>query len=187
MKVTSSASFGLLRTLTKAPLFRPNARTVFATPNSEDNLVQAAVSTVIFKDETLEKIILMKREKPPNMHFWTFSGGSVDYGETIATATTREVKEELEIDIILPPNHVFHVADVLPTPGKPLSPHFNVICSVSYLSPDYREEIEKMDLSNGGSVLKVSELEELDNDKCIPDLKKLVRRAIQLHSIDYFQ
>ena len=60
---------------------------------------QLAVSAVIFRDG---KVLLLRRAKSPGMGFYSLPGGRVEFGESLATALTREVDEEtgLEIDIV---------------------------------------------------------------------------------------
>jgi ADP-ribose pyrophosphatase YjhB (NUDIX family) len=59
---------------------------------------QIAVSAAIFRNG---KLLLVRRNRPPANHYWTFPGGRVEYGETLAEALAREVAEEtgLVIDI----------------------------------------------------------------------------------------
>lgn len=52
---------------------------------------QLAVSAAIFRDG---KILLVRRAVPPANHYYTFPGGRVEYGETLAQAVAREVVEE---------------------------------------------------------------------------------------------
>lgn len=52
---------------------------------------QLAVSAAIFRDG---KILLVRRAVPPANHYYTFPGGRVEYGETLAQAVAREVAEE---------------------------------------------------------------------------------------------
>jgi ADP-ribose pyrophosphatase YjhB (NUDIX family) len=60
---------------------------------------QLAVSAVIFRDG---KVLLLRRAKSPGKGFWSLPGGRVEFGESLATALTREVDEEtgLRIEIV---------------------------------------------------------------------------------------
>jgi 8-oxo-dGTP diphosphatase len=60
---------------------------------------QLAVSAVIFRDG---KVLLLRRAKSPGKGFYSLPGGRVEFGESLATALTREVDEEtgLKIDIV---------------------------------------------------------------------------------------
>ena len=48
-------------------------------------------------------IILLRRAYEPGKDLWTFPGGFVDLGESVEDAAHREVREELEIAIVLGP------------------------------------------------------------------------------------
>jgi 8-oxo-dGTP diphosphatase len=60
---------------------------------------QLAVSAVIFRDG---KVLLVRRARSPAKDFYSLPGGRVEFGESLATALHREVREEtgLEIEII---------------------------------------------------------------------------------------
>lgn len=63
---------------------------------------QLAVSTAIVHDS---KVLLVRRAVPPANHYYTFPGGRVEYGETLAEAAAREVLEETGL--------VVEIADML--------------------------------------------------------------------------
>jgi 8-oxo-dGTP diphosphatase len=60
---------------------------------------QLAVSAAIFRDD---KILLVRRARPPAKGFYSLPGGRVEFGETLHTAVQREVDEEtgLKIEIV---------------------------------------------------------------------------------------
>jgi len=57
-----------------------------------------AVSVVLSRRN---KVLLVRRARPPLEAFWSFPGGVVEVGESLEQAATREVREEtgLEIEI----------------------------------------------------------------------------------------
>lgn len=57
---------------------------------------QIAVGAVVIRDE---KVLLVKRRKPPGRGLWSIPGGRVELGETLKEAAEREVKEEAGVII----------------------------------------------------------------------------------------
>jgi 8-oxo-dGTP diphosphatase len=53
------------------------------------------VGAVVFRGEN---VLLIRRGKAPMFGLWTIPGGRLEYGETIASATLREVLEETGIE-----------------------------------------------------------------------------------------
>lgn len=56
----------------------------------------AAVGVVVFKEE---RVLLIKRNKPPKSFEWSIPGGAQDLGEKIKETAKREVWEEAGISI----------------------------------------------------------------------------------------
>lgn len=57
---------------------------------------QSAVGAIVIRDD---KVLLVKRSKPPGKGLWAIPGGCVELGETLKEAAEREVKEEAGIII----------------------------------------------------------------------------------------
>jgi ADP-ribose pyrophosphatase len=57
---------------------------------------RAAVGAVVFKDD---KVLLVRRGRPPAMGQWAIPGGNVKLGETLQEAAEREILEETGIVI----------------------------------------------------------------------------------------
>jgi 8-oxo-dGTP diphosphatase len=55
------------------------------------------VGAVVFNER--DEILLIRRGKPPHYGRWMVPGGSLEWGETLADAAVREVREETGIDI----------------------------------------------------------------------------------------
>jgi len=67
-----------------------------------DKIVPVAIA-IIHKDN---KFLLTERkgndpDDPPGGRVWHFPGGSIEFGETIEAALKREIKEELNLEIII--------------------------------------------------------------------------------------
>jgi len=55
-----------------------------------------AVSAAIFRDG---RVLIVRRAQPPAHGFYTLPGGTVELGETLEQAITREVREETGLEI----------------------------------------------------------------------------------------
>jgi 8-oxo-dGTP diphosphatase len=55
--------------------------------------VPAVIAVVIHERQAL----LVRRANPPDAGLWGFPGGKIDFGETVASATVRELLEETGI------------------------------------------------------------------------------------------
>jgi 8-oxo-dGTP diphosphatase len=60
------------------------------------DLPRVAVGAVVFKDD---KVLLIRRAKPPAKGLWAIPGGSVELGETLQQAAERETLEETNLTI----------------------------------------------------------------------------------------
>ncbi len=67
----------------------------FSMPTYPDS-PQVAVGAVVFKQN---RILLVKRGKPPGRDQWAIPGGSIQLGETLQQAAEREILEETGIII----------------------------------------------------------------------------------------
>jgi ADP-ribose pyrophosphatase len=70
---------------------------------SEKNLLseypdhpRVAVGAIIIRDD---RVLLVKRNKPPGEGLWAIPGGRVELGETLQQAAEREIKEETGLTI----------------------------------------------------------------------------------------
>jgi 8-oxo-dGTP diphosphatase len=48
-----------------------------------------------------DRMLLVRRGKPPRLGHWSLPGGAQQLGETVAEAARREVKEEVGLDVTL--------------------------------------------------------------------------------------
>jgi 8-oxo-dGTP diphosphatase len=64
---------------------------------SYPDLPRVAVGAMVFKDN---KVLLIRRAKPPAQGLWALPGGSVNLGETLQQAAEREIFEETGITIM---------------------------------------------------------------------------------------
>jgi len=54
------------------------------------------VSGIVFNNQ--KQILLIQRNQPPAMGFWSIPGGKLEPGESLAEACQREIKEETGLD-----------------------------------------------------------------------------------------
>ena len=77
--------------------------------NRYTKVPQVAVGAIVFKDN---KVLLVRRGKPPSENMWAIPGGSVEIGETLQHAAEREILEETGITInALDPIYTFDFID----------------------------------------------------------------------------
>jgi 8-oxo-dGTP diphosphatase len=58
---------------------------------------EVAVGAVVIEDE---RLLLIKRDRPPGLGKWSVPGGRVEGGETLAEAVVREVAEETGLEVL---------------------------------------------------------------------------------------
>ena len=70
---------------------------------------RVAVGAIVFKNN---KVLLVRRGKPPAEDLWAIPGGRVEIGETLREAAEREIMEETGVAIrALEPVYTFDVID----------------------------------------------------------------------------
>ena len=67
-----------------------------------------AVGCVIVQDE---RVLLVRRKKPPNQGLLAIPGGKVEYGETLEQAAMREMLEET--GLLATPKRVMAIVDLI--------------------------------------------------------------------------
>ena len=55
------------------------------------------VGGIVFNNQ--KQVLMIQRNQPPAMGFWSVPGGKLEPGESLAEACQREIKEETGLDI----------------------------------------------------------------------------------------
>jgi ADP-ribose pyrophosphatase len=69
---------------------------------------QVAVGAIVLRDD---KVLLVKRGKPPGEGLWAIPGGRMELGETLQEAAEREIREEA--GVIIRAKHPVYTFDVV--------------------------------------------------------------------------
>jgi 8-oxo-dGTP diphosphatase len=75
------------------------------------------------------RVLLVRKSRGPWVDQWAVPGGRVEYGETMATAAVREVREETGLDVRLGP--VIWTGEVI-GPGRPPEWHFTLVDYIGF-------------------------------------------------------
>jgi len=56
-----------------------------------------AIAAIVFDDD--DRVLLVRRGRPPGEGLWSVPGGKLEMGETLSAGVVREVREETGLDV----------------------------------------------------------------------------------------
>jgi 8-oxo-dGTP diphosphatase len=121
-----------------------------------------AVGAIVWKED---RVLLIRRGRPPRQGQWSIPGGRQEAGETVRQAVIREIREEagIEIDIL----DIAAVVDLIDREDGELRHHYTVI--------DMLAEWRSGEAVAGDDALEVAWLRESDLAALdLPDLQRQV-------------
>ena len=141
---------------------------------SEENLLteypdhpRVAVGAIVIKDN---RILLVKRSKPPGEGLWAIPGGRVELGETLQKAAEREIMEETGVTIQAEnPVYTFEVIEPDNT-GKPRFHYVIVDLTAEYV----KGELSPSDDASEARWITPQELEDLPVSEATTEVLKNV-------------
>lgn len=132
-----------------------------------------------------DRVLLVRRGRPPQAGRWTVPGGGVGLGESLRAAALRELEEETGLRARLGPlvEIVERVTPgVEPAPGAgPARPRFHYVI-IDYLATDPEGELRAADDADEARWVPVAELESWDTTE---GLGPVITRARALLHTQY--
>lgn len=119
-----------------------------------------AVSVAVWSEA---QILLVQRGRAPNKGLWALPGGKVEFGETLAGAAIREMREETGVEII--PKNLFFIQDIL-TEGL----HYSLHCVAAIASGGSLAAADDAADANWVTEVELSQME----TELVPDLRSTV-------------
>jgi len=128
------------------------------------------VGGIVFNNQ--QQILLIQRNQPPAMGFWSIPGGKLEAGESLAEACKREIKEETGLD-----TDVKHIVAVVERRIEGF--HYVII---DYLALLVAEESSQPIAQSDVSEARWVSLEHLGDYDLVAGLAEIIWRTYNAHS-----
>ena len=130
------------------------------------------VSGIVFNNQ--KQILLIQRNQPPAMGFWSIPGGKLEAGESLVEACRREVKEETGLD-----TEVKNIVAVIERRVEGF--HYVIIDYLALLvDGENTQPIPQSDVSEA----KWVSLEHLNDYALVEGLAEIILRTYRVYTID---
>jgi len=131
------------------------------------------VSGIVFNNQ--KQILLIQRNQPPAMGFWSIPGGKLEAGESLVEACRREVKEETGLD-----TEVKNIVAVIERRVEGF--HYVIIDYLALLvDGENTQPIPQSDVSEA----KWVSLEHLNDYALVEGLAEIILRTYKVYIGDY--
>jgi 8-oxo-dGTP diphosphatase len=131
------------------------------------------VGGIVFNNQ--KQVLLIQRNQPPAMGFWSIPGGKLEPGESLAEACQREIKEETGLEI--------KVKNIVAIVERRIEGFHYVIIDYLALLKD-EENIFPIAQSDVAEAKWIS-LEHLADFKLVTGLAEIILRSYSLYSENY--
>jgi len=122
-----------------------------------DNLKPCLIVNTVIIDNN--RILLIKRIKPPYVGYWGMPGGKIEFAEHVEKAAVREFKEETNIDTKF--EKLCGIASEIIYKNNKANAHFIIfVCKLNHLHTDTKETEE--------GKLRWFDINKLEKEKIIP-------------------
>ncbi len=156
-------------------LNKENQRSMENVPNNTHSLPvpTLGVSGIVFNQQ--KQILLIRRNQPPAMGFWSIPGGKLEAGESLAEACQREIKEETGLH-----TEVKNIVAVVERRVEGF--HYVIIDYLALLADEENNQpIAQTDVSEARWI----SLEHLSDYDLVEGLAEIILRAFEMYNGDH--
>lgn len=144
--------------------------------------IKIGISCLVFDSPRLERILLIKREKPPLENMWSFPGGRLDADEHIKDGMIRETYEETGYRINLIENLLFNIE-------HSINSEYLILTGMGIITDPKSAEAERTE-DDKKIVSQFFDLQRKDNsnflydlkqEECVPSLHAIIERYLSVY------